>query len=665
MKLRRLSFVVAALAALVVFSQTAVAQSKSVQVRPDAKSRQTVRGTVFSTYSIFPPISTTIGQKGFRPRNPQITSDEPQGPIPEVQSIFSGAPGPNAGPHFPGIGATGWVPPDPDMAVGPNHVVQVVNATIAFFTKGGTMQFQQGATTFLNSVRQTNFLFDPKVVYDRLAQRFVVIFLDEDDGTAVSNVLFAVSDDSDPNGIWFLYRFDVSQVIGGIDSWLDYPGLGYNKDGYVVCGNMFGFAGGNPGTSKYLVIPKIPVLTGAPATTNSFTNTGPSPQAADVVDPVKDTVFAASRLGAPANGALTRFFAFRNLGGIPTMTFTDIAVTNATWVLSLNAQSTSGRFLDALEGRILTATWRNGKMYLSYPFNQGGGFVGTRWAEYDTGSWPVSGTITELQAGNYTSGTLHQFMPAVNVNKHGDVSILFTQSSTAVTANMAVAGRVFSDDPNSMGASTVLVTSPGNNYTAGRWGDYFGIDVDPVDDETFWGTAMVVAASNNWETHIMSWNVSKTWPVAPASFLWLRGVPQSGNVASLTNDDGNYNVAKAGAVLFPTEPPAQIQVEAIAPTGQVLNIDIRAIAMVNTPGLSQKIELWDWVNGTYVQVGTTQLATTVDSIHNASATGTLSNFVQVGTRAVRAKVSFFRTGLTLIWPWTASVDQIQWNIRTR
>ena len=39
---------------------------------------------------------------------------------------------------FPGISATGWEPPDPDIAVGPNHIVEVVNSSIAIYTKSGS-----------------------------------------------------------------------------------------------------------------------------------------------------------------------------------------------------------------------------------------------------------------------------------------------------------------------------------------------------------------------------------------------------------------------------------------------------------------------------------------------------------------------------------------------
>jgi hypothetical protein len=118
-------------------------------------------------------------------------------------------------------------------------------------------------------------------------------------------------------------------------------------------------------------------------------------------------------------------------------------------------------------------------------------------------------------------------------------------------------------------------------------------------------------------------------------------------------------------VPFPTEPPAQLEVEGTAPEGQVLGIDVLAVSKVNTLGLSQKIELYDWSAGAYVQVGSVQGSTMTDSSHTGSATGNLSRFAQAGTRKVKAKVSFFVTGATFQWVWLASVDQVELRIRAR
>jgi hypothetical protein len=209
-----------------------------------------------------------------------------------------------------------------------------------------------------------------------------------------------------------------------------------------------------------------------------------------------------------------------------------------------------------------------------------------------------------------------------------------------------------------------LAAASGSPYTDTRWGRYFGMAVDPVDDETFWGTAMAVSSSGWWETHVVPFTVSKTWSLEPSSFSWIRGVYQSGTLGSLASDDGDYNVAKAGLVLFPSEPPAQLVVTSTAPVGQVLGFSLSLVAKVTTAGLSQRVELWNWVSASYVSAGVVG-ATTSDSVQAVSAPGVLSEYVEPGTRAVRAKVSWFRTGLTLVWPWTVSVDQVEWRIRAR
>jgi hypothetical protein len=42
-------------------------------------------------------------------------------------------------PHFPGVGANGFAPGDPNLAVGPNHIVQIVNAEYAVYNKSGAI----------------------------------------------------------------------------------------------------------------------------------------------------------------------------------------------------------------------------------------------------------------------------------------------------------------------------------------------------------------------------------------------------------------------------------------------------------------------------------------------------------------------------------------------
>lgn len=621
------------------------------------------KAVTIDTRAFFPQISTGIGQKIISPENPTRYLGLTGSTLPGGTTSMTSRLGPALGPKFPGLFFRGPVPADPDVAVGPAHIVQVVNTEIAFYLKDGTQQFAAFSTSFFSGVQQTTGHFDPKVMYDRIADRFVIVFLEQQGAPMrISNFLFAVSDNSNPNGTWHTYAFDGKVGAGGSQAWADYPGFGYNKDGYVMNSNMFTFAGNSFAGIEFITIPKAPVLTGSAVTFTKFTDlTGVgSAQMAETVDPVNGFVFGAARTATN----VTRIYAAGSIGGTPTLVSSDVAVTNAA-VPPGTAPSTNGVLLDTVGTRIFTAIWRGGSLYLSYNVANAGR-TGVRWTELNTGNWPTSGSVMEVQAGNFTSGTLHYFLPAINVNQHGDVSILFTGSNTSVTSDIVVATRLASDPLGTMSAPTVMASATGANYVTFRWGDYFGIDVDPADDETFWGTAMVVNNTpgfNTWDTHIVSWTVSQRTFNVPTAFQWTRGFIQSGNLASLASDDGNYMAALGGLTLFLGEAPAQLIVDAVGPSGTILDFELSVVAKANTPGLSQEIQLWNYTTTSWDSVGT-QSATVSDSTQTGVAGGTLSDYREAGTNNMRAKVLWNFSGLTLLWPWTVSVDQIEWAVRT-
>jgi len=433
---------------------------------------------------------------------------------------------------FPAINATGWTPPDCTLAVGQNHVVATVNSSIAFFTKSGTKQFQQTFEQFFTGMPQTTFLFDPKVFYDRVHQRFVTICL-EKSGADNSKMLLAISDDNDPNGTWHRYRFDTSLTLNGNEYWLDYPGWGYNKDAYIISGNMFPFASGGFGGVQFLVIPSASILSGGTISVTSLRdpNSG-SVQIAEMIDPNVDRVYGINAWNTTRLGV----YALENLTTTPAWQRTLVTIPAFT-PPSRDANSTNGRTLDSLDSRVYNASWRNGKLVAAH--NTTSGNLAARWYEINTGSWPTSGSPSLNQSGNI-SGDVDYHMPAISQNAWGDIGLIFTRSSASITADIMYAARSAGDPAGTMGAPNLLESSAGNNYSQGRWGDYFKVDVDPVDDSTFWGIGMGVNASNGWTTSIFSFSLA-----APVSG-WVRqdGVGLSG--VTVQFKDGGGNVVASG-----------------------------------------------------------------------------------------------------------------------
>lgn len=657
MKLRSTATVLALLTSTLLWGQGLASSQKDNSPKlPKVRTAQKrYKASNIDSRKFFPQVSVQYVFHPVGAENPAELPDFPgianRLPVGQITDIFRASPG----AAFPGMDRTGWRPADPDIAVGQNHILQVVNQELAWYTKSGTKQFQQTAQSFFAGMGAFNFQFDPKCFYDRVHDRYVLVFLERDGAAVVSKILVAVSDDGDPNGTWHRYRIEAKLRIGASDYWMDYPGFGYNKDAYIVNGNMFRFGGGFAGV-QFIIMESAGMVSGGTAVVTHLrdANSG-SAQMAEVIDPNKDAVFAIARRGTSS----ARIYAFTNLTSNPSGTFVDVAVpTNSS--PNGDAQSTNGRFLDTIDGRIFNAVWRNGSLVAGHTI-EATSFRGSRWYEFNTGNWPASGTVTLVQSGNIESPTHNHFFPAVNINSTGRISALLTRSSTTTTADMVVTGRLPWDALGTMGAPVLLEPSAGNDYSGNRWGDYFGVDVDPVDDVTFWGTAMTVAAGNFWTTQIRSWTIMGTSQHSSETFNWFRGTFQSGNLGSLLADDDDYNVARAGITLSSIEPPAQMVVETTAPSTVLGGIKVTIVSKANTVGLTQRIQLWNITTSQWDSVGV-QATSSSETTQIVTVTSNVGQYVDPATKKVKVKFNWFQTGIALLFPWTVSVDMVRFDI---
>src|ERR1044071_3103452 len=169
----------------------------------------------------------------------------PVGPVlPDkaVQRVLGkiGIPGPII--SFDGnVNLCGCSPPDPNGAVGPNHVVTMSNLHYQIFNKSGTSLFGPAANNTLWSgfggPCQTQNAGDPVVLYDQLADRWL---LSQFTSTAVNNTYYecvALSQTSDPLGSY--YRWAISTG----NNFPDYPKAGMWPDAYYFSTREF--AGGS------------------------------------------------------------------------------------------------------------------------------------------------------------------------------------------------------------------------------------------------------------------------------------------------------------------------------------------------------------------------------------------------------------------------------------
>ncbi len=404
---------------------------------------------------------------------------------------------------FPTISATGWNPPDPTLAVSPTHVVVTVNMDIAFYTRAGVQQFRvnlgsPGNPGFFEPLGAGTFTFDPKVIYDAAAGRFVVVVL-ETYGTTEAWIDIAVSDDSDPNGVWYKYRTDAVLNIGTNNCWWDFPGIGYDQNAYYVTGNLFSLTtGGSYGGAGIRIFDKAPLLTGGTAVystqriSGAYTvqpalhfGTTNAPYFVDVTSSTNMRIYAVTNpLTAPA---------------IVTTNVTTPSFTDAIGAPTINGSAVSN-------ADITMPTWRNGRLVLIQNASIGGRNV-ARWHEFNTGTWPTSGSVTRVQSGDL-DGALdyHSVFPAIAVNAAGDFGVVMGRTSSAERVGVAIAGRRSTDPLGRMGLPTLV--KAGERDGGGRWGDYQAVAVDPVDDTTFWAVGEYMASGGGWQNWVTSFRVA-------------------------------------------------------------------------------------------------------------------------------------------------------------
>jgi hypothetical protein len=127
-----------------------------------------------------------------------------------------------------------------------------------------------------------------------------------------------------------------------------------------------------------------------------------------------------------------------------------------------------------------------------------------RWYEFRSpGSSPVvyqSGTV-----GGGSSSISH-WMGSIAMDKNGDIALGYSKSSSTLKPGIEYVGRVPTDALGKMESAHNVATGTGvQQGGGGRWGDYSSMQIDPVDDCTFWYAQEYYKANGaNWSTHMNS-----------------------------------------------------------------------------------------------------------------------------------------------------------------
>jgi hypothetical protein len=417
--------------------------------------------------------------------------------------------------------ATEGTPPDTMGAVGPNHVVTVVNFVVQIQNRTGTVLSRVFLDDFFSQVRPPgNFSFDPRAAYDTLSNRWIILAASLPQETATD--LIAVSQTSDPTGGWFFYGVPPDP---NHQHWTDMPRLGFNSKWIVDQGNEFPAVEGADFREQLLVFDKAALYAGNPAAPHTLfiVPTAGVPTPAAIFDASEQNLYTLETESVDAGGSSVVHLR-RVTGPVGAETLEDLG--------SISAPLTSGELQDGEQpgtSSLLSfggftmedVVMRNGMVYgvhcIGLPASSAN-HDATEWWQVD----PRTRSVVQVVRQDDPTGVLDAGRPSIAVNRNNDVLIGYTRSSRYQFGSANYATRSGQDALGTMRSDTVFKAG-GAPYDGGRWGDYSHVVVDPVDAVSMWTIEQFAAAPGNFNYG--------TW--------WAQVAPPTATFSRLFGDDFN------------------------------------------------------------------------------------------------------------------------------
>jgi hypothetical protein len=497
-------------------------------LRPPQGQLAGPRRVVPRNLSPAPKVESRSGQPRLIPRLAPKLKRDPRAQAPQANALDRPSTGtspsrsaPDIVSGFEGLDSTdnlfGLSPPDPQVAVGPNHVVEFVNVTGRIYTKAGVPVSTFSLDDFFG-VFSGAFSSDPRVIYDDVHHRFFASFVDLDYGANFGDLFLAISQTDDPTGAWNQY---VASFPGAVP---DYPGIGVTDDKFTLSYNLFGLFSSNFIGEQTLVVQKSDVMAGDVSPGASFFP----------INANRFTVRPAHSLSATNDQYLTTFDILSNGGSLPLTEMTVIRITgtpdsgdvteaSATDLPVLTqdippASVTAGPGYIEGDFRMLEAVWRDNSLWSSasaacIPPGDGGARSCAHLIEVAT-----LGAPSVLQDIMFGAVNQYYSWPAIRTDSAANLYVSFTDAHSGMFASAQVAGRL-STDPLGTITGSCLLKAGQVVHNSGRWGDYLGAAVDPADPSTVWVVGEYAKNDGfvDWGTYIgsLSYTTGGTCPQAP------------------------------------------------------------------------------------------------------------------------------------------------------
>jgi len=448
-------------------------------------------------------------------------------PLAQQQRSVQLAPGRAPIASFPAH--SGTVLNDPTGAIGPNHYVYAFNSGFGILDRSGNVLVPEAS---LGTLFPGETLGDPVVVYDRYADRFIVMEF----SNSPNGILIAVCQGPDPvNDGWFTYRFNTG-------TFPDYEKMSVWSDGYYITANKD--QGSTQTSDVVFAVERDEMLLGnagaqmigfpLPGSQNNgfyspggFDSNGPNLPPVGTAHPIvymQDDAWSGVSndhlkiwnisvdWNTPGNSSIS------TPQQISTAPFDSVFDGGSFQNLD---EPGSGPDIDALQATMMYmtsyrrfGTHNSAVMNFVVDITGSDSVAGIRWYELrqtaDGQPWTI------FQEGTYVQPNGHSaFCGSIGMDSQGNIGMAYTIVSSTVFTSLRYTGRLASDPLGTMTVAeqNIVDGDSQNNRSDGRYGDYSQLTVDPVDDLTFWHIGEYMKGPNNVrKSHVASFQIGTGTP---------------------------------------------------------------------------------------------------------------------------------------------------------
>jgi hypothetical protein len=492
------------------------------------------------------------------------------GPVtdPVVQRLPGNTPGQVPMININGVGDRGYSPSDATGAVGINHYVQVVNCSFAVWDKAGNLVFGPVDTQTLWNGFEGPWVGtndgDGMVLYDKIADRWLISQFSIPDTTSPYYQLIAVSQTGDPMGYWNRYAYSFGQMN-------DYPKFGVWPDGYYSTYNMFlNTSSGDDNEffgASVMVFDRQAMIDGNKEARGVYFKKdflwSALPGDLDGLIPPANTPGVI--MGIDTTGSHLALFNvtmdWANPGKSEMKRSVSLEMAAFSAVYKEVPQPRPDFMLDNIQHRLMFRLqhryFADYEVLMANHTIQNREINAVRWYElrkYPSHDWFI------YQQGTFSPDTLHRWMASIAMNGKGEIALGYSTGGSGKWASVRFTGRTSGDEPGIMSfAETEPASGVKNNPVSNRWGDYSCMSVDPFNDETFWYTSQYSGMAA-WKTNIVAFNLGEIpGPVVDAgSDTTICSVSRyNTNPVILNAKSIKWTTKGDGFLLYADEPAAQ------------------------------------------------------------------------------------------------------------